>query len=98
MTKHFTTQTEFDNFLQRSGALSSQIGYQWTVARNEGAKNADELYKQYQYIRFALRALCPFEVGATDNLLTDEEVDTAYEQIILLGNLCDSNYLLNDTV
>jgi len=95
---HFSTQSEFNNFIQRVGALQSQIGYAWTKAREEGADNEALLYSQYQYLRYAIRALCPVVVGATDNLLTDDEVDYAYERIKVLGNLCDNHSLLLDTL
>jgi len=95
---HFSTQTQFNNFIQRTGALKTQVGHAWLQAREAGADNTETLRMQFKYLQIAIRDLCGFVVGATDNLLTDAEVDTAYEQIILIGNLCDSAYLLNDTL
>ena len=95
---HITTQTEFSNFLQRAGALQTAIGYEWIKARDAGAKNAAELYRKYEYLAFAIDALCPFVIDATDNLLTDDEADIAYEQITAIGNICDNNYLLSDVL
>lgn len=95
---HITTQTQLSNFLQRAGALQAQTGYRWIKARDEGAENADTLYAQYEYLDFAINALCPFVIDATDNLLTDDEADIAYEQITAIGNLCDTAYLLSDVI
>jgi hypothetical protein len=95
---HISTQTQLSNFLQRAGAMQSQIGYSWVKSRDEGAKDAALLYAQYEYLDFAINALCPFVIGATDNLLTDEEADIAYEQITAIGNICDTRYLLNDII
>ena len=92
------TQTEFDNFIQRAAALKAQIGYSWIKARDEGSRDEAKLYAQFKYLKYTINAICTFEVGATDNLLSDEEVEVAYEQINLIGNLCDTNYLLNDTI
>jgi len=95
---HIATSTEFSNFLQRAGALQAQVGYAWIKAREEGDDNESTLYAQYEYLDFAINALCPFVIGATDNLLTDDEADIAYEQITAIGNICDTQYLLNDVI
>lgn len=95
---HITTQTQLSNFLQRAGALQAQIGHQWIQARDAGAENADTLYAQFEFLGFAINALCPFVIDATDNLLTDDEADTAYEQITAIGNICDTQYLLSDVI
>jgi len=95
---HISTQTELSNFLQRAGALQAQVGFAWIKARDEGAKDAAKLYAQYEYLDFAINALCPFVIDATDNLLTDDEADIAYEQITAIGNICDTQYLLSDTI
>ena len=95
---HIATQTQFDNFLQRATALQTQIGYAWVIARSEGSKKEADLYRKYEYLSFAINALCPFVIDATDNLLTDDEADIAYEQITAIGNICDNNYLLSDVL
>lgn len=98
MMNHFQSQQQIDNFISRARALQSQIGYEWMRARDEGAINENMLHQSFKYIKAVLPLVCMVVYGATDNLLTDAEVDTAYEQIKLIGNLCNTAYLLNDTL
>ena len=91
---HFSSQDDIDNFIQRSGALASQIGYSWIKARDEGSVRTQEYYNAYKEIMGIIPALCTLTYGSTTNLISDEEADVAYEKIIILGNLCDNYSLL----
>lgn len=93
---HFNSQTEIDNFIQRSGALATQIGYKWVKLRDAGAENAEVFHVNYKYIMAVIPALCGFVYGSTTNMITDAECDQAYENIIGLGNICDNYNLLSD--
>lgn len=93
---HFTSQQEIDNFIQRAGALATQLGYNWVKLRDAGAINSNVFYVNYKYIMAVIPSLCGFTYGSTTNMITDAEADQAYENIIGLGNICDNYNLLLD--
>lgn len=93
---HFSSQDDIDNFIQRSGALATQIGYKWMKLRDAGAINYEKYHQQYKYIMVVIPALCGVIYGSTTNMITDAECDTAYENITRLGNICDDYTLLSD--
>ena len=93
---HFSSQEDIDTFIQKSGALATQIGYKWVKLRDAGAINAETFHNNYKYIMAVIPALCGVTFGSTTNMITDAECDQAYENIIKLGNICDSYNLLSD--
>ena len=93
---HFTSQTEIDNFIQRAGALATQVGYKWVKLRDAGAENAEYYHLKYKYIMAVIPALCGFIYGSDTNMITDAECDQAYENIIGIGSICDNYNLLLD--
>lgn len=92
----FNSQEQIDNFIQRVGALASQIGYSWVKSRDEGAISQGMYLDNYKTIMAIIPALCSVTYGSETNLITDAEVDNAYEIIILCGNICNNYTLLRD--
>ena len=95
---HFDSQDCINNFIQRAGALATQVGYLWVQARESGSQDEGYYHKQFKYLNAVIQGVCTYTYGATDNLLTEAEMDTAYEVVTLINDLCDNSYLLNDTL
>lgn len=95
---HFDSQDCLNGFVQRAGALATQIGFKWVKSRELGSERQNEYLNKLEYLQLMIPAMCSIEFGSTTNILTDEQVDKCYEDIIAMGNLCDTYNLLNDSI